>query len=83
MFYGVWLVIIYFYVRRFFVCGFFIGVDISVNGGLLVILLFGRVVIGLKFIYYFIKNCVLENVKLLYIVTNGRFGILKGDEVIF
>lgn len=51
------------------------------TGGILTTLSFGRVVIGLKFTHHFIKNCALENAKLLHIVVNGRFGTPEGNDV--
>lgn len=45
------------------------------------ILLFGRAVVRLKFTHHFIKNCALENAKLLHIVMNYGCSTLKRDEV--
>lgn len=71
MFYRVWLAIIYFQARRFFACGFHVGAEISsATGGILTTLSFGRAVIGLKSPHHFIKNCALENAKLLHMVSD-------------
>lgn len=71
MFYRVWLAIIYFHARQFFACGFHVGAEISsVTGGILTTLSFGWAVIGLKSTHHFIKNCALENAKLLHMVSD-------------
>lgn len=51
------------------------------TGGILATLPFGRVAIGLKFTHHFIKNCALENAKLLHMVVGGRFGTPEGNDV--
>lgn len=69
--YGVWLAIIYFHARWSFACKFHVGTEIySATAGILTTLSFGQAVIGLKFTHHFIKNCALENAKLLHIVSN-------------
>lgn len=69
--YWVWLAIIYLHARQFSACGFCVSAEISsATGGILTILSFGWAVVRLKSTHHFIKNCALENAKLLHIVSD-------------
>lgn len=69
--YCVWLAIIYLHARWFSACGFHVSAEISsATGGILTILSFGWAVVRLKFIHHFIKNCALEDAKLLHTVCD-------------
>lgn len=70
MSYWVWLAIIYLHARWFSACGFHVSAEISsATGGILTILSSGWAVVRLKFIHHFIKNCALEDAKLLHTVS--------------
>lgn len=67
----VWLAIIYLHARWFSACGFHVSAEISsATGGILTILSFGWAVVRLEFIHHFIKNCALEDAKLLHTVSD-------------
>lgn len=69
--YWVWLAIIYLHARWFSACGFHVSAEISsATGGILTIFSFGWAIVRLKFIHHFIKNCALEDAKLLHTVRD-------------
>lgn len=80
--YWVWLAFIYLRARWFSACRFYVSAEIfSATWGVLTILSSGWTAVRLKFTHHFIKNCALENAKLLHsrwwIVGAVHWGELK------